>query len=201
MKSIRRLSVIPALLLIFITAISFLAAKDLTDKKYLARNVAISIKGTSTLHDWEMKSNDGKVEAIFVAGTNNRFGSLSGLTFSLPAKSLKSGHGMMDNNTYKALKVDAHPQIAFTLSSSAITQSEGANFQLKCIGKLTIAGVTRDTELLANGKLNAADNSLTISGTKKMKMTEFNVKPPTVMMGTVKTGDEITINYNLKLIP
>jgi hypothetical protein len=191
----------PILLLIFITAISFLATENLTEKKYFAKNVSLSIKGTSTLHDWEMKSNEGKVEAIFISGSNNKLGSLSGLSFSLPAKSLKSGHNLMDNNTYKALKAEAHPQITFTLSSSVITQSEGVNFQLKCTGKLTIAGTTRDTELLANGKLNPADNSLAISGTKKMKMTEFNVKPPTVMMGTVKTGDEITINYNLKLIP
>src|SRR5688500_17151665 len=145
MKNFRRLSVIPALLLIFITAISFLATKGLTEKRYLSKNVAVSIKGTSTLHDWEMKSSDGKVEAIFISGSNNKLGSLSGLTFTLPAKSLKSGHNIMDNNSYKALKTEAHPQIAFTLSSSTITQFEGLNFQLKCAGKLTIAGATRDT--------------------------------------------------------
>ena len=201
MKNFRRLAVIPALLLFFITAISFLAIKSNTEKKYVAKNVTVSIKGTSTLHDWEMKSSDGKVEAIFVSGTNNKIGSLSGLTFTLPAKSLKSGHNVMDNNSYKALKTEIHPQIAFTLSSSAINQFDGLNFQLKCVGKLTVAGATRDTELIANGRLNLADNSLTVSGSKKMKMTDFNVKPPTVMMGTIKTGDEIIINFNLKLIP
>jgi polyisoprenoid-binding protein YceI len=199
MKNFRRLSVLSAILVIFIAGISFLPKSNFSEKKYQAKNVSISIKGTSTLHDWEMKSSEGKCDAIFVLGANNKVTSLSGLSFAVPSKSLKSGNNMMDNNTYKALKTDTHQQIAFTLSSSTLTQLEGFNYQIKCIGKLTIAGATRETELLATGKLNPADNSLFVSGTKKMKMTDYNVKPPTVMMGTIKTGDDITINYNLKL--
>ena len=106
---------------------------------------------------------------------------------------------VMDNNTYKALKTTAYQQITFTLSSSTLTQLDGGNYQIRCIGKLSIAGTTRETELIATGKLNPADNSFSVSGTKKMKMTDYNVKPPTVMMGTIKTGDDITISYNLKL--
>jgi hypothetical protein len=35
-------------------------------------------------------------------------------------------------------------------------------------------------------------------GVKKMKMTEYNVKPPTALLGTFKTGNYISISYNLK---
>jgi hypothetical protein len=199
MKNFRRFSVFAAILAVSTLGISFHPNTNVSEVKYQAKNISVSIKGTSTLHDWEMKSNEGKCEAIFTLGANNKLASLSGLSFILPAKSLKSGHNMMDNNSYKALKTETHQHIAFTLSSSTVTQLEGLNYQIKCAGKLTIAGVTRETELLASGKLNPADNSLAISGTKKMKMTEYNVKPPTVMMGTIKTGDDIAINYNLKL--
>jgi hypothetical protein len=28
-------------------------------------------------------------------------------------------------------------------------------------------------------------------------MTEFNMEPPKAMMGTIKAGDEVTINFNI----
>jgi hypothetical protein len=30
-------------------------------------------------------------------------------------------------------------------------------------------------------------------------MTDFKIDPPTALMGTMKTGDEITISFNVKL--
>jgi hypothetical protein len=39
-----------------------------------------------------------------------------------------------------------------------------------------------------------------ISGSKKLKMTEFDMVPPTALMGTIKTGDEVTVTFNLNLI-
>jgi polyisoprenoid-binding protein YceI len=199
MKNFRPFGVSASLLLILITGISFLPATNISDKTFKSNDVNISIKGTSSLHDWEMKSAEGKCDAVFVIGTNNKLSSLSRLAFTIPSKSLKSGRGVMDKNSYKALKTDEHKNIAFTLSSATVTQLEGLNYQIRCVGKLTIAGETKETELLASGKVNPADKSFTVSGTKKMKMTDYNVKPPTVMMGTIKTGNEISISYSLKL--
>jgi hypothetical protein len=53
-------------------------------------------------------------------------------------------------------------------------------------------------ELMATGVYNPADKSFTVTGVKKMKMTDYNVKPPTALLGTIKTGNDITISYNLK---
>ena len=104
----------------------------------------------------------------------------------------------MDKNTYKALKTDTYNSISFNLTSSKITQLEANSYQLKCLGNLTIAGTTRETELIAACKLNA-DKTYTCSGAKKLKMTDFNVKPPTAVMGTIKTGDEISVAYSLNI--
>ena len=41
------------------------------------------------------------------------------------------------------------------------------------------------------------DESITCTGTNKMNMTDYNVKPPTFMAGAMKTGDAITLGlYN-----
>jgi polyisoprenoid-binding protein YceI len=165
-----------------------------------AQATNISLTGTSTLHDWEMKAVNGKSEATFMVDGNGNITSLTRLNFTLPAKSLKSKNTMMDNNTYKALDVKSNPDITFVLSKATVTPKGNNTYLLNCTGKLTIAGTTRDTDLLATGKYNPADKSFIVSGTEKMKMTDFNVKPPTVMMGTIKTGNDIAIAYNLKFV-
>ena len=107
---------------------------------------------------------------------------------------------MMDKNTYKALDTDKNPNISFVLTNGTVTSTGANNYQLNCVGKLTIAGTVKETDLVAVGKYNPADKSFTVTGVKKMKMTDYNVKPPKVMLGTIKTGNDIAITYNLKFV-
>jgi polyisoprenoid-binding protein YceI len=160
--------------------------------------VDIKLSGTSTLHDWEMKAAKGNSEAAFAVDANGKLTSLTKLSFTLPATSLKSEHTMMDKNTYKALNTEANPNISFIGTSSVITPLGANEYRINLVGKLTIAGTTKEIDLVATVKYNPADKSLAVTGVKKMKMTDYNVKPPTVMMGTIKTGNDITITYNVK---
>jgi polyisoprenoid-binding protein YceI len=165
--------------------------------KYHAETLDLTVSGTSTLHDWEMKSSKGKAEAL-IAVDNGKV-TLSGLSFNFPAESLKSGHNMMDNNTYKALKTEKNPNITFVLVSGNLTPAGVNTYQFTGMGKLTIAGTTQQTDLTVLLKYNPTDKSFTCSGVKKFKMTQYGVKPPSVMLGTIKTGDEISISYNLSI--
>jgi len=63
---------------------------------------------------------------------------------------------------------------------------------------LTIAGVTKQVTL--QGKITEnADGSATITGSRKIKMSEFGITPPSFMLGALKVGDEVTVEYTLKL--
>ena len=165
---------------------------------YQTQVMDIRLQGTSNLHDWEMKAVKGKSEASFTVNANNIITSLSKLSFTLPVKNLKSKHAQMDKNTYKALSADKNPNISFVFSSATVTPTGNNNYKLNCIGKLTIAGVTKQTELAATGKFNPTDKTFTVSGSEKMKMTDYKVAPPKAMLGTITTGNDITIVYNLK---
>jgi polyisoprenoid-binding protein YceI len=146
-----------------------------------------------------MTSASGSCDAELVMGAGNKMSSIKNLSFTIPVKTLKSGHKVMDKNTYKALKTSDFPNIAFVLSRATITQTDSDNYTVNCNGKLTIAGTTHETDLVATGKWKTSDKSFLLNGTKKLKMTDYNVIPPTVMMGTIKTGNAISINFNLTL--
>ncbi|HEY1114665.1 MAG TPA: YceI family protein [Chitinophagaceae bacterium] len=164
--------------------------------RYRASSGAITVAGTSTLHDWKETSSKGSVNAVFTM-SGNKISDLALLVFTVPVTSLKSEHKTMDNNTYKALKANKHPEIAYTLSSATVTPVNATTFTIKTKGKLTIAGTTRETDVDATAKVNA-DNSITVTGSKKLKMTDYGVTPPKVMM--IKTGNDLTISYNLRLM-
>ena len=167
---------------------------------YHSQAFDLKLNGTSNLHDWEMKAVKGTSEVAFVVDAKGILTSLSKLSFSLPAKNLKSNHSGMDNNTYKALNAEKNPNISFVGTSATVTSKGGNNYQFNCLGKMSIAGTTKQTDLVATGKYNPADKSFTITGIKKMKMTDYNVKPPKALLGTIKTGDDISISYNIKFI-
>ncbi|MCW3089325.1 MAG: YceI family protein [Ferruginibacter sp.] len=164
---------------------------------YHAQKVDVLLTGTSSLHDWEMKSDKGQFDATIAVAKDKVI--FSGLSFNFPAESLKSGHGAMDKNTYKALDTKKNPNISFVLTSGNVTNTGSNTYLLKGMGKLTISGNTILTDLVVTLKYNPADKSFTCSGTKKFKMTQYGVKPPTVMMGAIKTGDDVAITYNLTI--
>ncbi|MCB0855839.1 MAG: YceI family protein, partial [Bacteroidetes bacterium] len=62
-------------------------------------------------------------------------------------------------------------------------------------GQLTIAGVTKTITLNADCKVS--DNGqITCTGSKKIKMSDYGIDPPTAMFGTIKTGDDLTIVFS-----
>jgi polyisoprenoid-binding protein YceI len=200
MNLLQRISVSTTLLLVLTVATSFTLTNGNISTKFRSSNLDLSISGTSSLHDWEMKSKQGKCEVVFELGENDKITSVSGLNFSLDATTIKSEYTMMDNNTYKALKTKTNKNISFVLTSGTVTQSDPSSYLVKVIGNLTIAGKTQKIDLAATAKYNGADKSFTINGSKKLKMTDYGVDPPTAMLGTIKTGNDITISFSSKII-
>ena len=72
--------------------------------------------------------------------------------------------------------------------------------KITCNGSLSIAGTTQKIDLEVTGVVQP-DNSIKCKGEKKIKMTDYKVDPPSFMMGTIKTGDEITISLDVHLAP
>jgi hypothetical protein len=165
---------------------------------FQSQTMDMKLTGTSNLHDWEMKATSGTSKASIFLDASGKIISIQRLSFSFPARNLKSAHDAMDKNTYKALNTDRNPNISFSLTSSKVIAKGNNNYQLNCIGNMSIAGKTKAVTLVAFANYNPATRMLSVVGIQKMKMTDYNVTPPTAVMGTIKTGDDISISYNVK---
>lgn len=155
----------------------------------------ITISGTSTLHNWTMTSLEAQYQATFENGPEGSLTQLKALSLTIASQTLKSEHSAMDKNAYSSLKTDKHKTIAFNLTTASVEKS-----LIKCSGNLAIAGVTKliNVDAICQAK---PDMSLRCTGSKAFKMSDFQVEPPTFMFGTVKTGDDITISFNVELAP
>jgi polyisoprenoid-binding protein YceI len=155
----------------------------------------ISISGTSTMHDWTMTSEKATYDAVFETNPQGVPQQVTSLVVSVSAQSLKSGKNGMDKNAYAALKTDKHKQITFQLASGKI---DGKT--IRCQGSLTIAGTTKQIEVETTYTI-LADGSIQCKGSKKLAMKDYNVEPPSFMFGSVTTGNEITVSFDVILAP
>src|SRR5690625_1767492 len=104
----------------------------------------------------------------------------------------------MDKNTYKALKTNRNKSIKFTYTkTNSLNKTANNTYSVVVQGTLEIAGTKKSTDLSFD--LIKGSNGYTIKGSKEIHMPEYKVDPPTAMLGTIKTGEDVTINYNINL--
>ncbi|HEX5172321.1 MAG TPA: YceI family protein [Cyclobacteriaceae bacterium] len=161
----------------------------------LSNESSFLIKGTSTLHDWEMESSSATGNISFDMDGSQIVG-VKALSITIPAESLKSDKSGLDKNAYKSLKSSEFKNIIFKMSRMTKFQKSNNGYQITCDGSLEIAGKSNKTSITATCS-QLSDGSVKCKGEKPLKMSEYGVEPPSFMFGSVKTGDEIAVEFDV----
>jgi polyisoprenoid-binding protein YceI len=118
---------------------------------------------------------------------------------SVPVAELSSGERGLDDNMRKALKGGQYKQIRFQMDSYDVQAPRGSGGMLTVVlhGRLSLAGVERKIDVGASG-VRVVDG-IRISGSKDLLMTDYQIKPPTMMLGAIKTKNLITVKFDATL--
>jgi polyisoprenoid-binding protein YceI len=186
-----------SLMLSFVTG-HFSSAQSQTN--FSITVVKASVNGTSTLHDWE-----SEITQIDCKGSLQSKGktpqAIKEVEVKIPVESIKSKEGkIMDHKTYEAFKSDQNPFIIYTFKSAQVRIDPRQAVTIDISGNLTMAGTSRQVSLTAKGK-KLPNGNFQLSVSQKLKMTDFGMKPPTAVLGTITVGDEVTVNFDLTLVP
>ncbi len=153
----------------------------------------LKVEGTSNIHDWEMSAKELQ-GSLKVQMEDGQLVQLDQLQFGVVAESLKSGKGGMDKNAYKALNTDKYSRITYELTNvKNLDCTSKTSCKIIANGVLTIAGTKKNIELVFDAKVTG--DRITLSGNKKINMTDYKVDPPTAMFGTITTGEEVNIKF------
>ena len=144
------------------------------------------------MHDWESEVQEYSGNANMEMD-GNAIKDIKSLKVTMKVESIESGKSKMNSLTYEAFRSKNNPNIIFQLTE--VTDISNGNITAK--GKLTMAGMTQPITVI--GKATVSGNTITIVGKQKIDMTQYKMDPPTALMGTIKVGKDVSINYSLVL--
>lgn len=165
----------------------------------LSSDSKIGFDGTSTLHPFHAYTSSVKLKGVLESEKGGKDWAkrttLTSLDFSFPVKTLKSGDGLLDSNLYKCIDTDKYPNVQFVSKNCKMKISDAGEVDVTAEGTLEMNGAEREISVKAEGKLEGKDFRL--NGNKKLSLAEYGIKPPVLMMGAIRVGDEITVHFDL----
>jgi len=193
-------------LLSVITFLTLLATVQLAEAQNsdfqltLEPGYEMKIDGTANVRDWD--ADVKTIDATFVLSEFD-FSDLESLTpdhfktmeLTIPVEDIESDSGRLTRNLQGYLKRDEHPTITFNMSDVESVTVEDNEATIIAKGIMNAAGVDYETTMNVTATLN--DGTITFSGSQDLLMTDFNIDPPTAVMGTIRARDEISIIYTL----
>jgi polyisoprenoid-binding protein YceI len=159
------------------------------------------IDGTSSIRSFSCKAPE--VNAVVEANGPNVIPQLllgdkgvKAVRLTVTAERLDCGNGTMNEHMRKAIKLTEYKSIEFRLSDYNVARNaDGISGTID--GTLLLGGVTKPITLNAIGKPEGG--MLHVTGSYDLDMTEYGLKPPTLMFGRIKVGRTVKVNYDLLL--
>lgn len=176
------------------------AADPSRERYVLSDQYSVTIDGTSNVRDW--KENVGKVTGAMEASISPD-GSIgvASIRICMDALSIKSDMGrVMDNKTYEALKANTYPEILFSLNTPLkLTPMRNCETAVPVRGYLSLAGVSRPVTMLVK-TFEITRGLIQFEGYENLCITDFGVRPPTALFGTMRASPDITIHFKTDFV-
>jgi len=154
-------------------------------------NADFNVSGTSTVRGWTCSA---KGVIAVTAGTGSSQpvpGFAIGVqtaTVTVQVKAFVCPNEEMTQHLLETMKPDKFPEIVYRLE-----RYEATGAQTQATGSMTIAGVTQPMSFPVT--LKASAQGVQVEGNTRLDMTKFGVEPPVVMLGMLKVGPQIRIEF------
>lgn len=166
----------------------------------LAPQSRLWVEGTSTVRAFTCRASALEAE---LAGTPDAVAAvLAGekavhrVEFRVPAARMECGNGTMNAHMLKALKATEHRTIVFRVASYDLGPAPGG-VTGTLTGTLTLGGAERPITVEASGR--GEGGALRVTGAYQLRMSDYGLKAPTLMLGTLKVHDAVKVGFDLVL--
>jgi polyisoprenoid-binding protein YceI len=179
-----------------------IAARAANSPLTLQPTSRIWVSGTSNVKNFQCKAVDPVVTAeatkagaaAAVAAGEKAVGAVD---LKVSVETLDCGSGTMNGHMKDAMDPKDHPTIEFALVSYELLKgTDSASVTLS--GTLNIHGTAKPVTITA-AATNAGGDVLHVTGVYELNMKDFGVKPPSLMLGTMRVGEKVQVHFDLLL--
>lgn len=117
----------------------------------------------------------------------------------VPVRAVDCGNSRMTRDLQETLKMKEHPEIRFQLVHATVGEPADTSAQWRrvdALGPLTIAGTKRLTRLHAAARAYD-DEHFRLRGCLPIRMTYFNIDPPTKAFGLIRVKNRVEVQFDL----
>ena len=167
---------------------------------------SLRIEGDSTLHKWSSTATVVAMTFQFADGAPLslseaiKASKIKSMEVKISVLGLKSGESGLDKNMRKAMNEAKFPDVIYRLDHYETAKSaDDGVLNAKTAGELTIAGQAKPVTIDVEFRLSP--DGVAVKGSYSMIMSDYGIKPPTLMLGAIKVRDPVTIRFDLLLKP
>ena len=165
------------------------------------------IEGRSNVNQFECVAREYNGDAVIRRDISGGLENLEdddqlSIRVEIHVEGFECGRSRMNRDLRNALKSSRFPTITFVFGNAVQLDSEqelnGAT-RFKVSGVLTVAGNSQDVSFELDGNF-LDDGRIRVTGKKEIKMTDYDVEPPTGLFGLVRAEDELTVHFDLYVL-
>jgi polyisoprenoid-binding protein YceI len=172
-----------------------------------AQNFAVTgqlrVDGGSTVRSWSCEAKTVTTRITPRPGEGNfleRLGqAVQALDLDVPVNQLDCNNDTMNDHMWNALEARNHAMIRYRMRSYTVTPAGGNGSQIQLEGTLEMLGTAHPITLVGQGRQE--DGSLRLQGVHELNMTRWGIRPPRLMLGTLRVHEDVQIHFDLLVTP
>ncbi len=116
----------------------------------------------------------------------------------IPVHSFETSNNRMLNDFYDMVKAGRHPYIKIEIEPRGRADFDEVTGMTNFRTKVTIAG--KSNSYVVPSTMSECDQSgFMLKGDLQVKLTDFDIEPPTKLLGAVKVNDEVFIKFAFRM--
>ncbi len=173
--------------------------EDVEAKWKVSGTSRVVVEGQSNVNEFKCVTIRYEGDDVLTQRNDNASGKriLEG-SINMKVKSFDCENRIMTRDLRETLKEDAYPEITVDVVSIALPEKDGKNHKVDGEAEITLAGETRLMDFTWEVSYPNS-KKIRLSGNREIRFSQFNIEPPTKMMGMIRVKDTLMVDFDLVL--
>ncbi len=179
---------------IFTCILLFSSIPMMSESPFSCHLQSIQIKGKTNISSFYFTFHQSPEKNL----TQNCLTQPDTLSFNIPVKSFESSNELMKEDFYQLLKANSYPEIEVKIEKTRLLEVAKDNAIEDLPVQIYLAGENQKVSSICYTS-TSNNKKFLIEGYTLVRLKDFNLEPPTKMLGAVQVKEKILIKFDVLL--